>query len=140
MLVGTNVLVGGGVRLGVRLGIAVLPEVGLATAVYDPAEMDCAWGVAVLPAPVMGETVLVVVRVGVTATTPCAVEVVKDVEEGTGVAVRGTAGEFVGVKKRMANASRVRARSRGVGVGVNLGVRTISGRVSSLSPPSANGR
>ena len=59
------------------------------------------------------------------------------VEEGTGVAA--TAAKFVAVKKRRANASRVSARSSGVGVAVNLGVRTISGRVSSLFPNITNG-
>lgn len=59
------------------------------------------------------------------------------VEEATGTAA--AAADVVPVKKRRANASRVKARSSGVGVAVNLGVSTISGRVSSLFPDITNG-
>jgi hypothetical protein len=62
------------------------------------------------------------------------------VTDGTAERVGGTFGVFVGVKNCRANASRVMARLRGVEVAVKRGVRTISGRVSNLSPASTNGK
>jgi hypothetical protein len=82
---------------------------------------------------------LVVVPVIVPAAKIAGVDTGEAVDEGTGVAVGANSGEFVGVKNRNAKASRVMARSMGVAVGVNLGVSTISGRVSSLSPAITNG-
>ena len=82
---------------------------------------------------------LVVVLVIVPAAKLIEVVIGEAVDEGISVAVGAISGEFVGVKKRSAKASRVMARSMGVAVAVNLGVRTISGRVSSLSPDITNG-
>ena len=87
----------------------------------------------------MKTVALVVVPVIAPAAKITGVEMGEAVDEGTGVAVEANSGEFVGVKKRNAKASRVMARSMGVAVSVNLGVRTIFGRVSSLSPDIRNG-
>ena len=150
--VGFAVLVGTGVE--VLLAVAVLTvetgeEVLLAVAVLTGVTVTdgmlnllvgCG-SFGLLVAPDSGKTPPE--TVGVTVIVPEAriVEVVvcKAVDEGTGVAVGTTAGEFVGVKKRTANASCVSTRSSGVAVAVNLGVSTISGLVSNLSPPSTNG-
>lgn len=147
VLVGINVVVGLGRGLGVLLatgvdvliGVALLIGVTVAKGGFDPPEEDCPPDDCV--APVMGTNTNTpgVVAVIEPETMAGGVAVGKAVEDGIAVAEAGTSGEFVGVKKRRANASRVMARSRGVGVGVYLGVRTISGRVSNLSPDITNG-
>ena len=124
------------------MGDATFTGVGLGSGIFDPLEGDSSWGRPVAAAaPVKGTTttVLVVVLVLSPAARIAEVAIGEAVEEGTGVVVGAITGEFVGVKKRKANASRVRARSMGVAVAVNLGVRTTSGRVSSLSPDITNG-
>jgi len=63
-----------------------------------------------------------------------------EVLEGRLVSAKITTGVNVGVKKRVAKASRVNALSRGVGVAVCRGSRTMSGRVSGFPPLIMKGR
>ena len=144
--VGRGVDVFGGIKVlvgsGAPIDVAVLTGVRLGGPEPDPPGGGCPSGRTVaLSAPAMGtDTTVPVVDVMVPGARIARVTVCEAVEEGTGVAVEATAGGLVGVKNRSANASRVRARSIGVAVTVNRGVRTISGRVSSLSPPINTGR
>jgi hypothetical protein len=61
------------------------------------------------------------------------------VSEGTGVLVKEIMSEFVGVKKRLANAFCVNARSAGVAVAVLFGSRMTSACLSTLPPDNING-
>jgi len=64
----------------------------------------------------------------------------RGVFEGRGVSTLIAIEVNVGVKKRVAKASRVSARSRGVGVGLCRGSRTISGCVSGFPPLIMKGK
>ena len=109
---GVDVLVG--VRLGVGVGLLLGMGVGLLLGVSDALpgrlvivnEMEVLVGVAVgvLLGPVMG-----ISRTGAA------------VSDGTGVLPKMNRGCFVGVKKRLANASCVNTRSAGVALAVTLG-------------------
>jgi hypothetical protein len=165
--IGVFVVVGNAVRVAVgsavRVGVGISVRVGVAAVVLVGTGVEVLLGTAVLVgvrpggdvfaggwlsgrsivavAPVMGTAalVLVVVPVMVPATKSTGVATGEAVDEGATVTGGGNTGEFVGVKNRSAKASRVSARSMGVTVAVNLGVMTISGRVSSLSPDITNG-
>jgi hypothetical protein len=68
------------------------------------------------------------------------VDVGKGVSEAMVVSVKIATGVNVGVKKRVAKASRVRALSRGVAVAVWRGSRTMSGCVSGFPPLIMKGK
>jgi len=129
---GVKVFVGGmGVR--VLLGVELGRGVGLFFGSSPP------WLVLV-----NCNGVLVGVRVefpetGIRAVS-ASVDVGKGVFEGTVVSVLLATAVYVGVKKRVANASRVSALSREVGVAVNRGSSTMSGRVSGFPPLIIKGR
>ena len=141
VLVGVGLVVLVGMGVDVLICVAVLTGVRLARGGFGPPDGFSLFSLGRRVAPVTGTNpaTLVVVTVIIPVLVTAGVSVGKRVAEGNGVVVRGTTGEFVGVKNRKANASRVMARSIGVAVAVNLGVRTISGRVSSLSPDITNG-
>jgi hypothetical protein len=141
---GSGVLVGGtgvkvfvGRSVGVLVGRGVLVGIGVGVLFGSPPP----WCVLVNCIGVL-EGVGVEVEfpeIGIMAVS-VSVAVGKGVLEGRVVSAKTATDVNVGVKKRVAKASRVSALSRGVAVAVCRGSRTMSGRVSGFPPLIMKGK